>query len=114
VSRTLPTRTIVGMSRTVVEVTARVRHALLLALVGCASLVASSLVAPTMPAESLVVVAAMAAASATLVGLHLVAGPVPGHPALLVGRADAVPPILTGVTTDVVHHPLQPRAPGSA
>lgn len=101
------------MSRSVVEVVARARHALLLALVGCASLLASSLAAPSMPAESLVVVAALAAASATLVGLHVVAGPVPGHPALLFRRADAVPPILTGGTTDVVHHPLRPRAPGA-
>lgn len=101
------------MSRSVVEVATWVRRALLLALVGWASVLASSLVAPTTAAESLVVVAALAAASAGLVGLRLAVGPVPGHPALLVRRADAVPPILVGGTTDVVHHPVRPRAPGA-
>ena len=80
------------------------------------SVVAAASAAPAMPEL---------AAQAVVLLAVLVAGPAPiGHGALLAvpaagvhalrprRRSAAVPLVLAGRTTDVVHHPLRPRAPG--
>ena len=95
------------------EVTARWRAALVVALVGIVSLLVAASLASTVSAEHVIVVAALAATRA-LVGTRALL-PVPGSRAYAVRprrRAAAVPLVLAGRTTDVVHHPVRPRAPG--
>lgn len=94
------------MVRTWLEVTA----ALVLSVVAAASL------APAMPelaAQAVVLLAVLVAATAPIGHNALLAVPAAGVHALRPRRrAAAVPLVLTGRTTDVVHHPLRPRAPG--
>ena len=101
------------MVRTVAEVAARGRAALLLALAGLASLVAVASVEPSGSAQAVLVLAALSAAT-TAVGVHcLLAVPAAGLGSLLPPRRSAdVPLLLAGRSTDVVHHPARPRAPG--
>ncbi|MBC2933766.1 hypothetical protein [Nocardioides sp. zg-1228] len=81
-----------------------------------ASIAAAITIAPTvstMPAEALVVLAALAAAT-TLMGVR---GPAVVPDATLRSlrprrRAADVPLVLAGRTTDAGHHPVRPRAPG--
>lgn len=82
-------------------------------LVAMTSFVVAASLAPTMPTEAVLVLAALAAATA-LMGVH---GPAAVPDATLRAlrprrRAAAVPLVLPGRTTDVVHHPVRPRAPG--
>jgi hypothetical protein len=88
---------------------ARERLALVVTLLGLASFLT---VAPTTSAQSLVALAAITAAVA-VVGRCPVVLPY-AAPGLLRPRprAAAVPLVLAGRTTDVVHHPVRPRAPG--
>ncbi|MBS2939139.1 hypothetical protein KDN32_15470 [Nocardioides sp. J2M5] len=67
---------------------------------------------PELAAQALVLLAVLvAAAPMGRAALHAV--PPAGVRALLPQRrAAAVPLVLAGRTTDVVHHPLRPRAPG--
>ena len=101
------------MVRTVAEGVARTRAALVLVLAGLASLVAVAAVEPSGSAQALVVLGALSAATAT-VGLHcLLTVPAAGLGSLLPPRRSAdVPLVLAGRSTDVVHHPARPRAPG--
>jgi hypothetical protein len=100
------------MDRTL-DAVARGRLALVVALVGVASVLAAAALAPTMTTQSVVLVAALSAATA-LVGIHcLLAVPAAGVQSLRPRRrAVDVPLVLTARTTDVVHHPARPRAPG--
>jgi hypothetical protein len=99
------------MVRTVADVAARARLALVLALLGVASLLAASL-DPTATAQTVVVMTALSAAT-TLAGVHcLLAVPDAGiHSLRPRRRAADIPLVLAGRTTDVVH-PVRPRAPG--
>ena len=101
------------MIRTVVVLLAPVRPALVVALVGLASLLTASLVAPTMSVQSVVVLAALTTATAAMLGARRVAVlPAPGALMLPARWAYDVLPHLAGRSTDVVHHPHRPRAPG--
>lgn len=67
---------------------------------------------PELAAQALVLLAVLVAA-APMGRAALRAVPAAGTRALLPRRrAAAVPLVLAGRTTDVVHHPLRPRAPG--
>lgn len=82
-------------------------------LLAMASVVAAASLAPTMPTEAVLVLAALAATTA-LMGVH---GPAAVPDATLRSlrprrRAATVPLVLAGRTTDVGHHPVRPRAPG--
>jgi hypothetical protein len=96
------------------ELTARGRHALVVALLGVASLVTAASLAPTTTAQAVVLLTALSAATA-LAGVHcLLAVPDAGLASLRPPRRSAdIPLVLTGRTTDVVH-PVRPRAPGRA
>ena len=88
---------------------ARERLALVVTLLGFASFLSLT---PTLSAQSLVALAARAAATALLAHCPVVsphAAPASLQPRR---RAAAVPLVLAGRTTDVVHHPVRPRAPG--
>jgi hypothetical protein len=100
------------MVRTV-DAAARARLAIVLALVGVASLLAAASLDPAATAQAVVVLTALSAASA-LAGVHcLLAVPAAGlHSLRPRPRAAEVPLVLAGRTTDVVHHPVRPRAPG--
>lgn len=101
------------MIRTAAALLAPVRPALTLALVGIASMLAASVLAPSMSAESVVVLAALSTATTARLGIrHLVVLPAAGAGRVPVRWADDVLPHLTGLSTDVDHHPLRPRAPG--
>lgn len=101
------------MTRTVAALLAPVRPALMLTLVGIATLLSASLLAPTMSAQSVLVLAALATATAAMLGARRVlVQPGPGTLRLPARRADEVLPHLAGRSTDVVHHPQRPRAPG--
>jgi hypothetical protein len=101
------------MVRTVAELAARARLALVVALVGVASALAAASLDPTATAQSVVVLTALSAASA-LAGVHcLLTVPDAGlHSLRPPRRAADIPLVLAGRTTDVVHHPARPRAPG--
>lgn len=101
------------MMRTVAELLAPVRAAVTLVVVGIASLLAASVLAPQMSAESILVIAALGTASAASIGTHrLVVLPAP-RPLMLPTRwAHEVLPRIAGRSTDVDHHPQRPRAPG--
>ena len=82
---------------------------------GAVALLVPSLFATTVDAPSAVVLAALVMALAVAVGLN-------SHVATLAASvlaeppraADEAPSFLAGRVTDPVHHPLRPRAPGSA
>ena len=94
------------------ELTARGRVALVVALLGVASVVTAASLAPATTAQAVVLLSALSAATA-LAGVHcLLAVPDAGVASLLPRRRAAdIPLVLTGRTTDVVH-PVRPRAPG--
>lgn len=100
------------MASTVAEQAARARLALVVALVGVASVLAAASLDPTATAQSVVVLTALSTATA-LVGVHcLLAVPAAGVDSLRPPRRAAdIPLVLAGRTTDVVH-PVRPRAPG--
>ncbi len=101
------------MIRTDAEPLAPVRAALTLAVVGLASLLAASVLAPQVSAESVLVIAALStAATAVLGSRHLVVLPATRALMLPARWADDVLPRLAGGSTDVDHHPQRPRAPG--
>ncbi|RYB93149.1 hypothetical protein EUA93_01535 [Nocardioides oleivorans] len=99
------------MDRTL-DAVARGRLALVVALVGVASVLSAAALSPAMT-QSVVLVAALSAATA-LAGVHcLLTVPDAGLGSLRPPRRAAdVPLVLAGRTTDVVHHPARPRAPG--
>jgi hypothetical protein len=100
------------MVRSVAEVAARARLALVLALIGLATVLAAAATDPTATTQTVVVLTALSAASA-FAGVHcMLAVPDAGlhSPRLRRGAAE-VPLVLAGRTTDVVH-PVRPRAPG--
>ena len=95
------------------DVAARGRFALVVALLSVVSVLTAASLAPTMSAQAVVVLAGLAAAT-TLMGIH---SPVRVPAATLHSlrpprRAADIPLVLAGRTTDVVHHPVRPRAPG--
>jgi hypothetical protein len=94
------------------ELTARGRLALVVALLGVASVVTTAALAPTTTAQAVVLLTALSGATA-LAAVHcLLAVPDAGVASLLPPRRSAdIPLVLTGRTTDVVH-PVRPRAPG--
>ena len=100
------------MVRTVADVAARARLALVLTLLGVASLLAAASLDPTATAQTVVVMTALSAATA-FAGVHcLLAVPDAGiHSLRPRRRAADIPLVLAGRTTDVVH-PVRPRAPG--
>ena len=101
------------MTRSVGELLARVRSVLTLLLVGVATVLAASVVAPVAPAESVLLVAALgAAATALLDSRRLVVLPLVRAVMLPARWAGEVLVHLAGRSTDVVHHPQRPRAPG--
>lgn len=101
------------MTRTVGEYLARVRSVLTLLLVGVATVLAASVVAPVASAESVLLVAALSTAATALLGSrHLLVLP-PARVLMLPARwAGEVLVHLAGRSTDVIHHPQRPRAPG--
>lgn len=101
------------MVRTATDIAARARLALVLAVVAALALVAAATVDPTAGAQTALVLTALSAA-ASLAAVHcLLAVPDAGiHSLRPPRRAAHVPLVLAGRTTDVVHHPVRPRAPG--
>src|SRR5690349_6712661 len=97
------------------DAVARGRLALAVALMGIASLVSASTVAPTATAQAVAVLAVVTAAVA-LAGTHRpLAVPHAGaHSSRAPLRAARIPLVLAGRATDVVHQPVRPRAPGRA
>ena len=104
------------MSRDVDDATTRVRLVLTgLLVVALATLVPTLQAAAGDPAPTAVALAVVALALAAIARLvtefgALAAGTV--YVAHSTGRE--APPVLSGRVTDPVHHPLRPRAPGSA
>jgi len=91
----------------------RGRLALVVALAGIASVLTAASATPTMTTQALVVLTALSAAAALTGVQHTLTLPGAGHRTLRPPRrAAAVPLVLAGRTTDVVHHPVRPRAPG--
>lgn len=91
----------------------RGRFALVVALVGVASVLTAASATPTMTTQALVVLTALSAAVTLTDVQQMLALPGAGHHGLRPPRrASAVPLVLAGRTTDVVHHPVRPRAPG--
>jgi hypothetical protein len=102
------------MIRTAAVLMAPVRPALVMALVGLASLLTASLATPSMSAQSVAVLATLAAATAAvLVARRLAVLPAPAVRMRPTRWADEVLPHLAGRSTDVVHRPHRPRAPGA-
>ena len=101
------------MTRTVGELLARVRSVLTLLLVGVATVLAASAVAPVASAESVLLVAALSTAATALLGSRrLVVLPLVRVLMLPARWAGEVLVHLAGGSTDVIHHPQRPRAPG--
>lgn len=101
------------MTRTVADLLAPVRALLTLAVVGIASLLAASVLAPQVSAESVLVIAALSTATTAMLGSHRVVALPAARPLMLPARwFDDVLPRLAGRSTDVDHHPQRPRAPG--
>lgn len=93
--------------------TTRLRLTLAIKVGGAVALLVPSLFATTLDAPSAVVLAAVAAAVAAVVGLNShVATPVASALAPQPRTADEAPAFLPGRVTDPLHHPLRPRAPG--
>lgn len=101
------------MARTVTDMAARARLALVLAFLGVVSFLAAASIDPSATAQAVVVLTALSAARA-LAGVHcLLAVTDAGlHSLRPPRRATDIPLVLAGRTTDVVHHPVRPRAPG--
>ena len=100
------------MVRTVAAA-ARWRLALVVALLGVASVLAAVSVAPTMTTHALVVLTALSSAAALAGVQGLLALPGTGLRSLRPPRrSSTVPLVLAACTPDVVHHPARPRAPG--
>ena len=100
------------MFRTVADLVAPVRAVLTLGLVALASLLAASVLAPQVSAESVLVIAALSTATTAMLGPHRLAALPAARPLMLPARwADEVLPHLAGRSTDV-DHPQRPRAPG--
>ena len=102
------------MSQTVVAEAARVRRALIVMVSGAIALLMPTLAATNAEATSAVMLTAVAALVATLVGrdhqlITLASSPL-AEPVR--GGTDAGPPFLAGRVTDTAHHPVRPRAPG--
>lgn len=99
------------MARTL-DAAARGRVALVVALLGVVSVLSAASLAPTMITQGVAVLAALATATA-LTAIH---APVLPYATLCSlrppRRAADIPLVLAGRTTDVVHHPMRPRAPG--
>ena len=97
---------------------ARVRAALVAAVVAAFVLVLPTLVASpdTSLLGSSVVTLSLAALGLALLVRHgtQVAALAGRTPAFAPSSRDEPPPVLTGRVTDPVHHPLRPRAPGAA
>ncbi|PKH43463.1 hypothetical protein SAMN05192575_10888 [Nocardioides alpinus] len=101
------------MVRTGGELLAPVRAALTLLVVAIASMLAASVLAPQVSAESVLVIAALSTATTALVGSHRTLVLPTTRPLMLPARwAHEVLPHLAGRSTDVDHHPQRPRAPG--
>jgi hypothetical protein len=101
------------MIRTAAVLLAQVRPALVMALLGIASLLTASVQAPTMSAESVLVLAALSTATTAMLGSRqMVVPPAPRALMLPARWAGDVLPHLSGGSTDVDHHPQRPRAPG--
>ncbi|WP_248579820.1 hypothetical protein [Nocardioides sp. InS609-2] len=101
------------MSRMVGAAEARLRQALALTLGGTGAFMILSLLTTTTSAPSAVMLAAVSATVAAVVGMNrlpvtLVSGP-PGLPRRSAGE---VPALRAGRVTDSPRHPLRPRAPG--
>jgi hypothetical protein len=101
------------MAWTATDVAARARRALVVAIVAGLALLAAATVDPTAGPQTAVVLAALSSA-ASFAAVHcLLAVPGAGIHSLRPPRRSAhVPLVLAGRTTDVVHHPVRPRAPG--
>ncbi len=101
------------MRETVAELLAPVRTALTLLVVGIASLLAASVLAPQVSAESVLLIAALSTATTAILGsrrlIVLPSAQALMPPARWTGEVRAH---LTGGSTDVEHHPQRPRAPG--
>lgn len=101
------------MSRMLGASTARVRLALALVVGGAVAMLMPSLLATTMDAPSVALMAAVAVALAAMVGLNrLIGTSVPRSLAPPPRTADRAPSFLAARVTDPLHHPLRPRAPG--
>lgn len=101
------------MVRTAAELLALVRAVVTAVAVGLVSLVMASVVAPLASPESLLLIAALGAATAALLGSRRQVILSAGQPLRLPTRwTGEVLPRLTGRSTDVEHHPQRPRAPG--
>ena len=101
------------MTRNVAELLAPVRALITLAVVGLASLLLASVLAPQLSAESVLVLTALSTATTAMLGSRLVAVLPAPRPLMLPARwFDDVLPRLAGRSTDVDHHPQRPRAPG--
>lgn len=83
-----------------------------------AALVATFSLAPALPdltAQAVLVLGVLlVAAAGNARAAHHVPFAARAHVLLHRRRAGAVPLVLSGRSTDVVHHPLRPRAPGPA
>ena len=98
---------------TSLDAAGRRRFALVVALLGVASILATAAVAPTTTAQALVILAALSATTCCVGVQALLAVPTAGRRSLRPdGRAAAVPSLLSTRATDVAHHPARPRAPG--
>lgn len=101
------------MTRIAGELLAPVRAALTLLVVGIASLLAASVLAPQVSAESVLLIAALSTASTAVLGARRpVVVPLAQALMLPARWAGEVLPHLAGRSTDVEHHPQRPRAPG--
>lgn len=101
------------MTRTGTDLLAQVRAALTLLVVGLASALTASVMAPQVSAESVLLIAALSTATAAALRCHRVVVLAPAHALMLPARwAGEVLPHLAGGSTDVEHHPQRPRAPG--
>jgi hypothetical protein len=101
------------MSRMVDGVAARIRLALAMILGGAGAFLILSLLATTASAPSAVVLAAVGATVAAVVGLNRLLGTSVSSPlGLRLHTANEVPAFLAARVTDTARHPLRPRAPG--
>jgi hypothetical protein len=96
-----------------VDAAARIRLALVILVSGAIALLMPSLSAANAEAPSAVMLTAVAALVAAVVGRDrhlttLVSSPLPGP----VGSTDERPRFLAARVTDPARHPLRPRAPG--
>jgi uncharacterized membrane protein len=100
------------MTRTGGELLATVRAALTLVVVGVAAMLAASVSAPQVSTESVLLIAALSAATTATLGSRLVVLPAAQPLMAPTTWAGEVLPHLAGRSTDVEHHPQRPRAPG--